>query len=87
MALIDTLTQVSITDRLVELDRRSSDVTISGDFVGSVTGFWVKLGDSGEGIVKYNNKEYLTSPIGFISIPGGAEVELSYANGIYYSKF
>lgn len=87
MSLSNTLTQISFADRMVELDRRSSDITIAGDFVGSVTGFWVRLGESGEGVVKYNNKEYITSPIGFISIPGGSEVELSYANGIYYSKF
>lgn len=87
MALIDTLNQISLTNRVVELERRSSDITIAGDFVGSVTGFWVRLGPSGEGIVRYNNKEYVTSPIGFISISGGSEVELSYANGIYYSKF
>lgn len=87
MSLIDNLVQISTTDRLVDLERRSSGVSIQGDFVGSVTGFWVKLGENGEGIVKFNNKEYVTNPIGFISIPGGSEVELSYANGVYYSKF
>lgn len=87
MAILDSLVQLSLTERLVVLEQRSSDVTIAGDFVGSVTGFWVRLGESGEGVVRYNNKEYITSPIGFISIPGGSEVELSYANGVYYSKF
>ena len=52
-----------------------------------MTGSWVRLGDSGEGVVRYNNKEYVTKPLGFISIPRGQEVELSYANGVYYSKF
>ena len=87
MSIVNTLVQLSVSERLVELERRSSDVTIAGDFVGSVTGSWVKLGENGEGLVKYNNKQYVTSPIGFISIPGGSEVELSYANGVYYSKF
>ena len=87
MPIINTLVQLSVSERLVELERRSSDVTIAGDFVGSVTGFWIKLGENGEGLVKYNNKQYVTNPIGFISIPGGSEVELSYANGVYYSKF
>lgn len=87
MPILDSLLQVSTSNRIVELEIRSSDVTIAGDFVGSVTGFWVRLGENGEGIVRYNNKKYVTSPIGFISIPGGSEVELSYANGVYYSKF
>lgn len=87
MSLLLSLVLQSTSDRLVDLEARASDVTIAGDFVGSVTGFWVRLGDNGEGIVRYNNKEYVTSPIGFISIPGGSEVELSYANGVYYSKF
>jgi hypothetical protein len=87
MSLLSSLVLRSTSNRLVDLEVRASDVTIAGDFVGSVTGFWVRLGANGEGIVKYNNKEYVTSPIGFISIPGGSEVELSYANGVYYSKF
>lgn len=83
----DRLKAISTSNRLVDLEFRASDTTIEGDFVGSVTGSWVKLGASGEGIVKYNNKNYSTKPIGFISIPAGTEVELSFANGVYYSKF
>lgn len=85
--ILNTLTQVSNTNRLLDLESRASDVTIKGDFVGSVTGKWVKLGDRGEGVVSYNNKRYVTKPIGFVSIPAGTEVEMSFANGIYYSKF
>ena len=85
--ILDTLLQISTANRVVDLEYRASEITIRGDFVGSVTGSWVKLGDRGEGIVSYNNKEYTTKPIGFVSIPSGTEVELSYANGIYYSKF
>ena len=87
MSLLESLLQINTSNRIAELEIRSSDVTIAGDFTGSVTGFWARLGNGGEGIVKYNSKEYVTSPIGFISIPGGSEVELSYANGVYYSKF
>lgn len=87
MSILNTLINTSNANRLLDLEYRNSDTTIRGDFVGSVTGFWVRLGESGEGVVRYNDKNYVTRPIGFISIPGGSEVELSYANGIYYSKF
>ena len=87
MALLDTLKNTSAVNRIIELEERTSDISIKGDFTGSVTGTWVRLGDNGEGVVRFNNKEYVTKPIGFISIPGGMEVELSYANGVYYSKF
>jgi hypothetical protein len=87
MAMQDQLKAISTSNRLVDLEFRASDITVKGDFVGSVTGSWIRLGDSGEGVVRYNNKDYNTKPIGFISIPAGTEVELSFANGIYYSKF
>lgn len=85
--ILNTLINISTANRIVDLEYRASDVTIQGDFVGSVTGKWVRLGSRGEGVVSYNNKQYPTKPIGFVSIPAGTEVELSYANGIYYSKF
>lgn len=85
--ILAKLVEISTANRFVDLEFRASDVTIKGDFVGSVTGKWIKLGSRGEGIVSYNNKQYPTKPIGFVSIPAGTEVELSYANGIYYSKF
>lgn len=87
MAMQDRLKAISTANRLSDLEFRASDTTIEGDFVGSVPGAWVRLGNSGEGVVKYNNKEYTTKPIGFISIPQGTDVELSFANGLYYSKF
>ena len=85
--ILNTLMKISTANRIVDLEYRASDVTIQGDFVGSVTGKWVRLGSRGEGVVSYNNKQYPTKPIGFVSIPAGTEVELSYANGVYYSKF
>ncbi len=87
MAMQDRLKAISDSNRIAELQFRASDTTIQGDFVGSVPGSWVRLGGLGEGIVKYNNKEYITKPIGFVSIPSGTDVELSFANGLYYSKF
>tara|TARA_Y100001973_G_scaffold100250_1_gene160959 strand:- start:188 stop:445 length:258 start_codon:yes stop_codon:yes gene_type:complete len=85
--MLEILKNISLANRLVDLEFRASDTTIKGDFVGSVTGSWVRLGSRGEGIVSYNNKQYPTKPIGFVSLPAGTEVELSYANGVYYSKF
>ena len=85
--IVQDLQNRSTSNRIVALQARAAEVIIQGDFSGSVTGVWVKLGDSGEGIVKYKSKSYATQPIGFTSIPKGTEVELSYANGIYYSKF
>ncbi len=85
--IFQELQRRSTANRIVRLQQRASDVIIQGDFSGSVTGAWIKLGDSGEGLVKYKSKTYATQPIGFTSIPKGTEVELSYANGIYYSKF
>ena len=85
--IANSLQNRSTANRIAALQERATDVVIQGDFSGSVTGVWVKLGDSGEGVVKYKSKSYKTQPIGFTSIPKGTEVELSYANGIYYSKF
>lgn len=85
--MMNELIQLSNANRLVELERRAKNTPIQGDFEGSVTAFWVRLGQNGEGIVVYNNKEYITKPLGFVSVPAGKEVELSFANGVYYSKF
>lgn len=85
--LADQLKDIGINNRISSLQSRAGGEVIKGDFTGSVTGVWERLGNSGEGIVKYRSKSYVTSPIGFTSIPAGTEVELSYANGIYYSKF
>ena len=85
--LVDQLKSIGAGNRIASLQARAEGDAIKGDFVGSVTGFWERLGDSGEGVVNYRSKSYVTKPIGFTSIPSGTEVELSYANGIYYSKF
>ena len=85
--LLQALVQTSNAERMIQIERLEQGGVIQGDFEGSVTGYWVKLAQSGAGIVSYNKKEYVTQPIGFTSLPRGTEVELSHANGIYYSKF
>jgi hypothetical protein len=74
-------------NRLAAMEMADKRFAIVGDFEGSVTGRWVKLANNGGGIVSFNRKEYITKPIGFTSLPAGSEVEMSYANGVYYSKF
>ena len=73
--------------RILKLQDLEENIVVKGDFEGSVTGYWKELAESGAGIVIYNKKEYVTKPIGFTSLPPGSEVELSHANGTYYSKF
>ena len=87
MALLEDLIELSNTYRVLDLERLSSSELIKGDFNGSVTGKWVKLDSTGAGIVEYNSKLYATKPIGFTSIPKGTAVEMSYAQGVYYSKW
>jgi hypothetical protein len=87
MALLDDIQQIQAVDRVAEVERRSSGEVVKGDFEGSVTGYWVKLREDGAGIVSYNNKQYVTKPIGFTSLPAGQAVELSHANGVYFSSW
>ena len=87
MSLLETLKQFSEALRVVELERLASEELIEGDFKGSVTGKWVQLAPNGSGVVEYNSKMYYTKPIGFTSIPKGTAVEMTYANGVYYSKW
>ena len=87
MTLLQDLIELSNTYRVLDLERLSSSELIKGDFSGSVTGKWVKLDSTGAGIVEYNSKLYATKPIGFTSIPKGTAVEMSYAQGVYYSKW
>ena len=87
MALQDLLA-LSSANRLVDLGRRESGQSIQGDFEGSVGATWVRLDDeTGAGIVSYNDKEYVTQRVGFTSIPSGTAVELSFGNGVYFSKW
>ena len=87
MSLLNDLKEVSDANRMIDLENRAKKINVQGDFQGSVTGTWVAIGPAGEGIVKYNDKTYKTDPLGFVSIPKGTKVELTHANGIYYSKY
>lgn len=87
MAILETVLNNAQADRLFELDRRESGETIKGDFVGSVTGTWRGLGESASGLVSYSDKVYKTVRLGKTSIPAGTSVELSFANGTYYSNW
>lgn len=87
MALIDETLKTALTARVIELERREEGSAPRGDFEGSVTGYWAELDPNGVGIVEHKGKSYKTRPIGFSSLPKGTEVELTYANGVYYSKF
>jgi len=84
---IQDLIDIADMNRLAEVEARESGQLMSGDFSGSVTGTWIKLDESGAGVVAYGDKEYKTSKIGSASIPKGTSVELTFANGIYYSKW
>ena len=86
MALADLLS-LSTVNRFEDLERREKAGVVTGDFEGSVSGFWVRLDETGAGIVSYNDKEYVTKRLGFTSIPAGTAVELSFGNGAYYSKW
>lgn len=87
MNLLQSLVEASRAERFLQLERRDKREVIKGDFEGSVKGIWVKLGEDGTGIVAFNDKEYRTKPIGLTSLTAGTEVELSFAKGIYYSKY
>jgi hypothetical protein len=87
MALLDDILNIAEAQRLVDLERLDLKQQIQGDFDGSVTGRWVKLDSNGAGIVEYNSKQYVTKPIGFTSLSAGTAVEMSFAKGVYYSKW
>ena len=87
MDILLELQAISDAERAFDIERRESGQIIKGDFEGSVTGFWVKLNEDGAGVVDYAGKKYYTSTIGFVSLPKGTAVELSFADGIYYSKY
>ena len=87
MTILNQLLELSTANRLVRTEELESGSDIAGDFQQNVTGQWLRLDGTGAGIVLYNQKEYVTVPLGFTSIPEGTKVEMSFANGTYYSKF
>lgn len=87
MSLLNQLVSLSVSERLVQLERLENKEIIPGDFEGSVRASWVRLADDGTAVVSYNDKEYTTKPLGLTSIRVGTEVELTHAKGVYYSKY
>ena len=85
--LLDTVNAINLEKRAMRLKEYRDKPVVKGDFEGSVTGYWVKMDSSGSGIVSYLDKEYVCESIGFVSLPKGTPVELTFANGIYYAKF
>ena len=84
---VQDLIDMNTSSRITQLTDIETRPAIRGDFEGSVTGTWVKLDLDGTGLVSYNNKTYKTRVLGIASVPAGTYVELSHADGVYYSKF
>ena len=87
MEILEALLAISTANRLADVSTRESKSPIKGDFEGSVTGTWVELNEYGLGIVAYNQKKYVTRRLGITSIPAGRPVQLTFANGVYYSNW
>lgn len=88
MSLLDDVLELQETTRMMHLEDRLKGDLVKGDFEGIVTGQWVRIDDSsGAGIVLHNDTEYVTVMLGGSSLPKGARVELSYADGVYYSDW
>lgn len=85
---INQLKNINIAIRLNELERRARvNRGPEGDFVGTVTGYWVRLDQNAGGVVEYNGKEYVSKPLGWTTIRPGTPVTLTSAGGIYYSNW
>ena len=87
MTALELALEISQQERAFALENRVEGSPIRGDFEGSVSASWIRLDDEGAGVVSYKGKEYRTKMIGFTAIPKGTRVELSYAKGIYFSKY
>ena len=85
--LVDTLVEASTEERISVLTERAKNEPVSGDFDGTVIGTWVRLGKDGTGVVRYKDRNYVTRPLGFTVISVGAKVELTFADGVYTSKW
>ena len=85
--LLQRLTQTYESNRIATISEQESKPQIQGDFEGSVTGSWKGLDTYGLGKVGFKDKEYKTKPMGFTSITRGQSVQLTFANGVYYSSW
>ena len=87
MSLLNVVLAQQATNRVVDAERRSAQKSIEGDFEGSVAAEWVRFDDDGGGVVTHEGKEYISVILGDKSIKPGTEVELTHANGVYYTNF
>lgn len=85
MALIDDLFKNALAERMTTLDVRER--SLAGDFEGSVAAQWVKIDENGLGVVEYAGKKYKTVRLGDTTLPPGSPVQLTHANGIYFSDW
>lgn len=85
--LVGKLQQLAEAERLYEVERLQGRFAVSGDFAGCVNGEWQGLADTGAGIVRYNDKEYKTENIGFVSNACGERVQLCFAQGKYFASY
>jgi hypothetical protein len=85
--LVSKLEELAQAERLVEVERLAGKFKVSGDFAGCVNGEWQGLTDEGAGIVRYDDKEYKTENIGFVSNACGERVQLCFAQGKYFASY
>lgn len=86
MAALDSSIALFEAERQVFLER-PKDVNASGDIEGSVKADWLRLKNTGYGVVRYRDKKYVTIPLGSRSIARGTPVEMTFANGVYFTKW
>lgn len=87
MSFLSDLLAIADAERLATLERRLKGDNDSVDFKGSVAATWVKLAESGLGVVEYKGKKYSCIRQGSTSLFPGAIVKLTYANGVYFASW
>ncbi len=85
--LYETVAGIARAQRLVAQEAELTGTVYAADFEGTVTGTWVRLDDSGAGVVLYKGKEYTTVRLGITTLFKGSTVQLSYVKGTYYSNW
>ena len=87
MSLIEVVNQQAEANRLATLENRLSGSSSNADFDGSVAANWVKLDETGLGVVEYKGKKYKCVRTGSTSLPAGKLVQLTYSNGVYFADW
>jgi hypothetical protein len=81
------LQAVQAARRMVELERRANKETIQGLISGTVIAQWKELNEDGSGRVLYEDREFVVNPSGFISLPKGTKVQMTYGEGVYHVTY